>query len=85
MIIEINHETRYTYETEVLLNPHILYLTIQNRNYYKITHHSIIVDPEPKGLNALIDLENSSYYQAWFGRYLQSCLQDLIMVDIKTI
>jgi hypothetical protein len=69
MIIEINHETRYNYETEVLLNPHILYLTIQNRNYYKITHHSIIVDPEPTGLNALIDLENSSYYQAWFGRY----------------
>jgi hypothetical protein len=69
MILEINHDTRYTYDETVLLSPHIFYLFLQNRNYYHIKRQSILIDPEPSGWNTLIDLENIFYYQAWFEGY----------------
>lgn len=66
MILTIHHETIYTYNDDVLLNPHIFNLVLQKRSYFKVISQSLNIDPHPAGINSLIDLENNAYYQAWF-------------------
>lgn len=66
MTLEIHHQTRYTYENDVFLNPQILNLVPQCRKYLHIKQQTILIDPEPKGINTLLGLENTQYYQIWF-------------------
>lgn len=84
MILEIKHTTRYNYDNEVILNPHTFYLSLQNRTYFQVLDFSINIDPTPIGLSALINLENTAYYQAWFNVHTNH-LNIEINSTIKTI
>ena len=80
MIIQCKHITSYKYENEVFLNPHVLYLLPQYRQYYQIQSYNIQINPVPTGRSQLVDLENNQYLQCWF-----SGLSDIleISVDLK--
>jgi hypothetical protein len=66
MIIQIRHQTRYDYNSEVVLGIHKLYLIPQYRPYFRIEHQKFLVTPEPEGNNFRQDLAGNWYRQCWF-------------------
>ncbi len=81
MNLKINHITKYTYETDVILNPHKIHLTLQPRSYYKILNQHTLIAPSPVGKINQIDLENNAYTQVWFSGYTN----ELTIENISTI
>ena len=71
MKLKIEHKTIYSYDNEVILNPHTLYLTPQCRTYYTLKDYQLLVNPIPVSISSLIDLENNAYMQCWFTGYTQ--------------
>lgn len=80
MRLRIEHETRYLYNKNVVLNPHHIFLKPLQRNYVHIEKYQVNFSPEPAGLNERYDVEDNPYWQAWFTGFTDRLL---IHVDIE--
>lgn len=67
MKLQIAHQSIYSYESLVFLEPQHLYFRPQHRSYLKLLDFELKTDPEPKLLSERLDTENNSFHQAWFS------------------
>lgn len=66
MKLKISHETKYTYDKPVQLNPHQLFLRPLARGYFDVLEFKIHISPHPVGLNERSSIEGNPYFQVWF-------------------
>jgi hypothetical protein len=66
MLIQVSHQSRYEYNSEVFLGIHKLYLIPQYRPYFRIEFQKFQVCPQPDGDNFRQDLAGNWYKQCWF-------------------
>jgi hypothetical protein len=66
MLIQVSHQSKYEYSSEVFLGIHKLYLIPQHRPYFRIEHQKFQICPEPDGNNFRQDLAGNWYKQCWF-------------------
>ena len=66
MKLRIDHLTKYTYPEVVELNPHEIYLTPLQRNYFSTINHELKISPDAGGVNERLDAEGNPYFQVWF-------------------
>jgi transglutaminase-like putative cysteine protease len=66
MNLEITHRTRYSYGSEVALEPHVFRFCPRNDGGQKLVDFSIRIEPEPSMQTACLDLEGNVVTHAWF-------------------
>ena len=66
MLIQVSHQSKYEYSSEVFLGIHKLYLLPQHRPYFRIEHQRFHIFPDPDGDNFRQDLAGNWYKQCWF-------------------
>lgn len=67
MRIRIHHETRYTYDGLVSLEPHTIRLWPRADPTQHILHYRINVTPEPVGRGFYLDAQGNSVLRVWFS------------------
>ncbi|MCS5490023.1 transglutaminase family protein [Algoriphagus limi] len=67
MLIQVHHQTHYTYTEKVGLGVHQLYLLPQYRSHFRIKSQEIKVEPQPDGSHDRQDLAGNWYQQVWFS------------------
>ena len=72
MRLQIQHQTRYTYDDFVFLEPHYLNFCPQQRSYLQVEAFELKVNPLPDGLFPLLNIENALQYQCWFDKTVNS-------------
>ncbi|WP_236021422.1 transglutaminase family protein [Algoriphagus oliviformis] len=66
MLIQVSHQSKYEYSSEVFLGIHKLYLIPQHRPYFRIEFQKFEVCPAPDGNSFRQDLAGNWYKQCWF-------------------
>lgn len=67
MLLEVRHRTRYTFDREVFLEPHVLRLQPTDSGAQTVEHFAITIDPEPAGQSLNIDLNGGVAREVWFS------------------
>lgn len=67
MRLQFNHVTEYTYERQVYIGVHKLYLFPQERPHFKILNADLKVCPSPVTQSMRQDLFGNFYLQVWFS------------------
>lgn len=67
MIISIRHTTRYTFSSEVFLEPHSVRLKPRSDCTQRLIDFNLSVDPEPSGKADIIDLSGNDGVSLWFS------------------
>ncbi len=67
MQIRIQHETRYTYDGPVMLEPHVIRLWPRADPTQHILRYRIQVFPEPVGRGFYLDAQGNSVLRVWFS------------------
>ncbi|ACK73125.1 transglutaminase domain protein [Gloeothece citriformis PCC 7424] len=62
----IHHQTIYTYNQPVILKPHVLRLRPRCNGGQKLDSFSLKINPKPKEIANLIELEGNTCIQVWF-------------------
>ena len=83
MTLDIIHETLYTYEQPVFVEPHYLHFYPQARPHLDISTFDIHVSPTPSGISRRIDAENNSHLQCWFNEKLNR-LHIITKIKVET-
>ncbi len=66
MKLHIQHFTRYQYSQKVVLNPHLMFLTPQQRSYFDTEKSTISIVPEPTAVHERVDMLGNAHACAWF-------------------
>lgn len=66
MRFHICHDTCYTYDRPVTLQPHIIRLRPRSDVAQTLEKFQLSIYPEPKSQNAIADLEGNNLIQLWF-------------------
>ncbi len=66
MRFEIAHRTRYSFNREVTLEPHVFRFRPRNDGNQRLLDYKFAVEPEPSLLSDCLDLEGNSETRAWF-------------------
>ena len=66
MRIQFRHVTSYTYDQEVVLEPHILRLTPRPDPSVRIEAHELQVIPEPTWRSCFLDAHGNAVCRLWF-------------------
>ncbi|MEQ9619816.1 MAG: transglutaminase family protein [Deltaproteobacteria bacterium] len=72
MIISIRHTTRYSFSSEVFLEPHTVRLRPRSDCTQKLIDFDLAVDPEPSGKADIIDISGNDCVSLWFSGTLTS-------------
>lgn len=67
MVLSILHETHYSYDQAVFLEPHYLSFYPKQRDYLKLRNFSLHVSPSPQGQALRNVLEDNLVHQVWFS------------------
>lgn len=67
MIISIRHTTRYSFSSEVFLEPHTVRLRPRSDCTQRLIDFNLFVDPEPSGMADIIDLSGNDGVSLWFS------------------
>ncbi|WP_296704333.1 transglutaminase family protein [Algoriphagus sp.] len=67
MRLQVQHITEYTYENQVFLGVHHLYLMPQYRLHFEIAEQSMLIDPLPENQSSRQDLSGNFYSLIWFS------------------
>jgi len=84
MLLNIEHDSFYTYSSPVFLEPHHFYFSPVARDYYRIVDFSITVDPSPVGLSQRNDAEGNTFHQCWFAEKLEH-LKVSMKMELETM
>jgi transglutaminase-like putative cysteine protease len=68
MYLAIRHTTTYSYDHQVLLDPHIIRLTPRVDSYKKLLERTLTIIPEPDGINMNLDHTEALSHHVWFKR-----------------
>ncbi len=71
MKIKINHDTHYTFDAEIFLEPHYLRFQPRNTVYCQVQSMSLNISPVPEGNTLMRDEENNVINFCWFGGMTQ--------------
>ncbi len=66
MILRIEHRLRYQYSRPVFLEPFTLRMRPRSDCTQTLLHHSLEIDPAPRGRAEVVDLDGNSVATAWF-------------------
>jgi transglutaminase-like putative cysteine protease len=66
MRLRIHHRTVYTYDREVVLEPHTIRLHPRGDAVQRVIDYHIEIHPRPVLMTACLDAEGNSVSQAWF-------------------
>lgn len=66
MKLAIQHLTRYSYEVQVALGLHKLFLLPQAKSFQKVVKSKLSVSPTPEGQSIREDIAGNSYLLVWF-------------------
>ena len=66
MRIEIIHETKYTYDSAVFLEPHYFRFKPRQTPYVELSSFNLEVSPEPMGISEQIDGESNTVHFSWY-------------------
>ncbi|MBN3583748.1 transglutaminase family protein [Algoriphagus aestuarii] len=84
MKLQINHFTEYTYQNQVFLGIHQLFLRPQNRLYFSVLKQELTVSPVPEGKYVRMDISGNFYEQVWFlGLSEKLKIQSDLIVETK--
>lgn len=83
MLYNISHTTIYTYNQPVFLKPHLVRLRPRCDSWQQFRTFSLLVDPEPKGISDIIDLDGNSLTQIWFAKPTEQ-LKLKILTQVET-
>jgi transglutaminase-like putative cysteine protease len=67
MRYKIFHQTIYTYNQAVILQPHLLRLRPRSYGGQILQNYCLEVSPEPLGVAEIFDLDGNATTQIWFG------------------
>jgi len=67
MNYKIIHTTTYTYTQAVELTPHIVRLRPRSDAFQTLREFAIAVEPEPKGISQVVDLNGNDIIKLWFS------------------
>lgn len=70
MVLEIHHQSSYSYDSLVFLEPQHFYFHPLHRSYLKLLSFELSTDPKPKLFSERLDLENNTFHQYWFDESL---------------
>lgn len=62
----ITHQTTYTYNALVLLEPHVLRLRPRSDGYQQLRDFNLSIVPEPQGMTHLLDAEGNTITRCWW-------------------
>lgn len=68
MRYQIHHQTIYTYDRPILLNPHLLRLKPRSNGWQKLHGFDLQVTPEPKGITEITDFDGNDCIKLWFSQ-----------------
>ena len=66
MKYQVAHETRYTFDAEIYLEPHILRFKPKITPHTNLSNFSLEILPEPMGISEHFDEENNLVHLCWF-------------------
>lgn len=66
MRYRIRHETRYTFESAVFLEPHTIRLRPRDGAGQRVLRHSTVIQPPPMATTEALDLHGNVVTHAWF-------------------
>jgi len=66
VLFEVTHRTRYRFDREVFLEPHVLRLRPRCDASQQLLSYRLAVTPEPAGVSEGLDAEGNSIACAWF-------------------
>ncbi len=66
MKFQITHTTVYSYSAAVVLQPHVLRLRPRSDGWQSLITFAVDIDPIPKGISQVNDLDGNSVIQLWF-------------------
>lgn len=67
MHLHVRHESEYTYDSPVALNPQTLYLYPRTYPYQRLLDYQLTIDPEPSRLVRNIDVEGNVQQLIYFN------------------
>ncbi|MGC9528441.1 MAG: transglutaminase family protein [Limnospira sp.] len=67
MNYKITHTTTYSYTRAVELMPHIVRLRPRSDAFQTLREFAIAVEPEPKGVSEIVDLDGNDIVKLWFA------------------
>jgi transglutaminase-like putative cysteine protease len=68
MFLAIRHTTAYSYDHQVLLDPHIIRLTPRADSYKRLLERTLTIIPEPDGTIINLDYTEALSHLVWFKR-----------------
>ncbi|WP_296618683.1 transglutaminase family protein [Marivirga sp.] len=80
MQIKINHDTHYSFDSEVFLEPHYLRFQPRSTVYSQIQSIALNINPLPEGNKVIRDEENNILNFCWFGGKTQN-----LTIKLETI
>jgi len=84
MEIKITHETEYTYQSEVFLEPHYFRFKPRETPYAALKSFRLHISPEPTGISEQTDAENNTVHFSWYnGMYTQLSIRAVSILAIK--
>ncbi len=84
MILKVSHDTLYTYENAVYIQPQYLHFYPQHREYLELINWEIKVTPEPSARSHRLDAENNVMIQCLFNQKLKELkIEALLEVHVK--
>jgi transglutaminase-like putative cysteine protease len=68
MFLNIRHTTAYSYDHQVVLEPHTVRLTPRGDSYRHLIERTLTIIPEPDGISVNLDYNGSLCHLVWFKR-----------------
>jgi transglutaminase-like putative cysteine protease len=83
MKISVRHETTYTYNKPVWLQPHIFRMQPRLDGTLRLSSQELQIEPEPMRLSYCLDAEGNSVVHAWFtGSTNRLCVTSAFKVEM---
>jgi transglutaminase-like putative cysteine protease len=71
MYFSITHQTRYTFNIPVFLEPHLLRFCPRTDSGQRLISYHLAIDPQPAGFSDITDVEGNTARWAWFNETTQ--------------
>ncbi|RZS93806.1 transglutaminase family protein [Aquimarina brevivitae] len=67
MKFKITHQTDYTFDKAVMLNPHEFRFLQKSNSYMEVEQFTMVIDPLPKFHRVIQDVDHNTVDMCWFG------------------
>jgi transglutaminase-like putative cysteine protease len=85
MRYQISHQTTYTYEQPVVLNPHTLRLRPQSDGFQHLLTDDLVIHPKPVGMGHILDAEGNTITRCWWDAAPTSVLEIISTSTVETL